>query len=93
MSEAEQNVLLQVYPGIKIPNALEMLERHSVDPSDTMDCPLLTSDGKCSIYEHRPAICRIWGVVKDMQCEHGCVPDVWLEKNGSHFILDLLDNQ
>jgi len=39
-------------------------------------CPLLTQDGKCSIYQSRPLICRLWGAVDHpmMRCPHGCKP-------------------
>lgn len=36
------------------------------------------NDGLCSIYSVRPYICRIWGVVKALQCPHGCIPERWL---------------
>jgi len=40
-------------------------------------CSLLTEDGKCREYRHRPVICRLWGVTEDpkMKCPHGCIPD------------------
>lgn len=38
-------------------------------------CPLLTRDGRCSVYELRPFICRVWGATHDMPCEWGCKPD------------------
>lgn len=38
-------------------------------------CPALGPDGKCSVYEDRPMICRIWGAVEDMPCPFGCVPE------------------
>lgn len=47
-----------------------------VNPKDF--CTLLTDSGTCSIYEHRPLICRLWGTVKAMQCPHGCEPERWL---------------
>ncbi|AZM47873.1 hypothetical protein DMB38_20610 [Streptomyces sp. WAC 06738] len=31
--------------------------------------------GRCRIYEDRPLICRIWGVVKSLECPWGCVPE------------------
>lgn len=40
-----------------------------------MTCPYLTAEdetGRCSVYEARPFICRLWGVVDDMPCPHGC---------------------
>jgi Fe-S-cluster containining protein len=36
-------------------------------------CPAL-ADGRCSVYEVRPLICRLWGAVEDLRCEHGCTP-------------------
>lgn len=40
----------------------------------TRDCPALV-DGRCSVYEVRPTICRLWGAADKMPCPHGCVPD------------------
>lgn len=37
-------------------------------------CPAL-KDGRCSIYEARPLICRLWGMTPDMPCPYGCKPD------------------
>lgn len=28
--------------------------------------------GRCSIYDDRPTICRVWGVVDGLPCPHGC---------------------
>ncbi len=42
----------------------------------TCVCPYLEA-GACSIYEVRPIICRLFGLVKDddrMICPHGCKP-------------------
>jgi hypothetical protein len=38
-------------------------------------CPYLTAEdetGRCSVYEARPMICRLWGIVAEMPCPHGC---------------------
>lgn len=37
-----------------------------------LTCSALTADKKCSAYEERPLICRLWGVAQGMICEHGC---------------------
>lgn len=42
-------------------------------------CPYLT-DGRCSIYDARPMICRMWGVARTMPCPHGCEPERWLDQ-------------
>lgn len=36
-------------------------------------CPALVN-GRCSVYEVRPTVCRLWGAVDAMPCEWGCVP-------------------
>lgn len=43
---------------------------------DGLTCSALRS-GRCSIYEQRPAICRMWGVVDSpqMTCPYGCSPE------------------
>lgn len=43
----------------------------------TLTCSKLRG-GRCSIYDLRPLICRLWGTVKAMQCPYGCKPDRWL---------------
>lgn len=45
-------------------------------------CPLLDR-GRCTVYDMRPLICRIWGTVRDanaplMRCPWGCRPKRWL---------------
>ena len=42
----------------------------------TYACPLLDKETKkCSVYAVRPAICRLFGVVRELQCPHGYGPD------------------
>lgn len=49
-------------------------------PTHTKDltCTALFFTGLCTIYEHRPLICRTWGLVKKMACPFGCIPDRWM---------------
>lgn len=42
--------------------------------TESLDCPLLTEEGRCSVYADRPALCRIWGAAVDLECPHGCRP-------------------
>lgn len=42
-----------------------------VDGSGT--CAVLVA-GRCSAYEARPLICRLYGAVETLRCPHGCVP-------------------
>lgn len=37
-------------------------------------CPALDDRKRCSAYDKRPMICRLWGVVETMKCPHGCRP-------------------
>lgn len=36
-------------------------------------CPALV-DGRCSVYELRPLVCRLYGAAEALTCEHGCRP-------------------
>lgn len=38
----------------------------------SLTCPVLDADKRCSRYEQRPTICRLWGVVDGMSCPYGC---------------------
>jgi Fe-S-cluster containining protein len=47
----------------------------AVDVDTGLNCALLVNK-RCSIYESRPLICRLFGLVDDplMRCPYGCVP-------------------
>ena len=38
-------------------------------------CSMLTLERKCSVYDIRPMICRLWGLVFSMPCPYGCRPE------------------
>lgn len=40
-------------------------------------CPLLRF-GRCTTYDARPLLCRLYGLVPSMRCPYGCEPDRWL---------------
>lgn len=42
--------------------------------TDKLVCTHLKG-GRCSIYEHRPLICRLFGATTDLRCGHGCRPE------------------
>lgn len=54
--------------------------------SITLTCTKLKG-GRCSIYELRPLICRLWGVVKAMACPHGCNPARWLSDSEARSLI------
>jgi Fe-S-cluster containining protein len=47
---------------------------------DDLNCNMLTPTKRCAGYEARPMVCRMFGLVKQMQCPHGCVPERWLSR-------------
>ena len=53
-------------------------------------CPALSVMGDCTIYDNRPAICRLYGVVRRMTCPHGCQPETWLSDAEAKSILEEL---
>lgn len=71
---------------------------------ESLDCPALVDKksnpfapkmrmGRCSVYEDRPLICRLWGVVESMPCESGCVvsPRMLTDAEAFDFIFRALD--
>jgi uncharacterized protein len=55
-----------------------IVEHLGYEPKGSFDgpltCPML-QDGKCSVYDIRPAVCRLFGAIKDqMVCPEGCGP-------------------
>jgi Fe-S-cluster containining protein len=50
-----------------------------------ISCPMLDEQMKrCTIYEIRPMICRLWGVVETMRCPFGCKAERILSLNESY---------
>ena len=45
------------------------------EAKDTGHCNRLNASGKCEVYEHRPMICRVWGLEEGSICEWGCKPE------------------
>lgn len=62
------------------PIAMSALERKRIEERGVkllplaMTCPALTPLNRCSVYEVRPLICRLWGLVEQMACPWGCRP-------------------
>ena len=52
-------------------------------------CPML-ADGLCTVYDIRPVICRLFRLVKAMQCQHGCVPERWLSDDEARNLLAMV---
>lgn len=47
---------------------------------DQSPCPALDFIGRCMVYDKRPMICRLWGVVEDMKCHYGCEAERYLTR-------------
>jgi uncharacterized protein len=69
--------------GVRL-RALPLIE---VGTGRARPCPALV-DGRCTVYDIRPLICRIWGAVRRLQCEHGCEPDRWLSDLESRALIN-----
>ena len=54
-------------------------------------CPYLTDKGRCSIYDLRPLICRMFGTVEGMPCPHGCKAALLTDKQSAVLFKQLLD--
>jgi Fe-S-cluster containining protein len=94
MSDAEMAIIsekLGYNPfGDNLIEGLKEKIKHGI--SGCLTCPLLDMNNMCTIYDIRPMICRIFGLVKKMRCPHGCKPTKWLnDRQAAHFI-DLADN-
>jgi Fe-S-cluster containining protein len=62
--------------GVEIAARRPVLQLLVLDRFDRVPrCAALTALNTCSVYEVRPLICRLFGVVSGLRCEHGCVPD------------------
>lgn len=69
------------------PTLGEMAIARANDP-EHYRCPLLV-DGRCSAYQDRPTICRLWGAEEVMKCRWGCVPDYgWLSEEEGREIIE-----
>lgn len=71
--------------GVRLPDVRVVVERwvnvlDGGDPEGRPDdevqlaCPALV-DGRCSVYDIRPTVCRLWGATDPMPCPHGCEPN------------------
>ena len=44
-------------------------------------------DGKCSIYDNRPIICRLYGTTTTLKCSWGCVPKKYLPNQNAQALI------
>ncbi len=55
-------------------------------------CDMLV-DNRCSIYDKRPMICRLYGVVRGIECPHGCKPERPLSEQGAKFLQEAIQGK
>jgi Fe-S-cluster containining protein len=59
------------------------------DIGEDLTCPLFDKEtGKCTVYEVRPLVCRLFGMVKKMKCKYGCKPSKWLSDRKAFKLMD-----
>lgn len=61
-------------------------------PQVVEGCCNYLKDAKCSIYNHRPSVCRLFGVTEPMRCEHGCEPERMLTEEEARDIMDRISD-
>ena len=54
---------------------------------EQVPCPALSLLGSCTVYEARPAICRLYGVTEGLPCRYGCIPKKVLSRSEARRIL------
>lgn len=70
----------------RIGERLGRYPRPTPEQAAKLECPML-ADGGCTVYDLRPAVCRLWGLVESMRCPHGCVPErVLTDAEGHEFL-------
>lgn len=63
-----------------------------IPKAKTITCPMLhPSTGNCRVYEVRPMLCRLWGIVESMPCLWGCKPDKYLSNEEGYKLLAQAD--
>jgi Putative zinc- or iron-chelating domain len=84
MSKYEDRRLQEL--GVTIPSMVDGVR--AIESGEDYYCPALQA-GRCSVYEDRPTICRLWGATASMPCPHGCTPSNALSQEESFDLLRL----
>lgn len=84
MSEEEDRRLQE--RGIVVPSMVDTVA--AMDAGAEYWCPAL-QDGRCTVHEVRPTICRLWGATQSMPCPHGCTPTDAITQEQSNELLRL----
>jgi hypothetical protein len=74
----------------------QRIEQHTGRPlgrvreADQFTCPYLGVHRQCTVYEARPAICRLYGVAEGLECDFGCIPERYLTPDEVHVFFKAL---
>ncbi len=78
----------EAYAGVKLFSQSDVMNKMgNVLKSEIPVCKMLKG-GRCTIYRVRPAICRMYGVAKGLECEFGCVPNRYLSRDEVNAIFE-----
>ena len=78
----------EAYVGAKLFSQSDVMNKlGDVLQSEIPTCKMLKS-GRCTIYRVRPAICRIYGAAKGLECQFRCVPDKYLTREETNAIFE-----
>lgn len=69
MSKAEHAMLAEVMYGFPFSDQMS----NDLQYDRTYRCPALQG-GRCTVYDIRPTVCRLWGSSDEVPCPWGCVP-------------------
>jgi Fe-S-cluster containining protein len=54
--------------GVDLPTVAEMRR-------DNRELCVALKSHRCTVYDVRPLVCRLWGIEETMRCPYGCVPE------------------
>ena len=54
-------------------------------------CPALSVMGSCMIYEVRPSICRLYGLIRALPCDWGCILERWVSNEEANALMRALE--
>ena len=89
ISRLELNRIVQ-RTGIKPKELLTSFRLKQSQKTGCLKCPLLDAQNKCSVYDIRPAICRIFGSSDHprLRCPHGLKPENPLTPEATNSLVD-----
>jgi len=71
----------------KRPESEILNKQPKVKNQEVLDCPFLDENKRCSCYEVRPLVCRLFGAIEILKCPEGCKPDCFLTEDDVQSIL------